>query len=724
MISTLSSFFKTLRNIGGRGYPPAAQEDGFPKQIRSIPAHWQSSIMNSMKSFIGSAGARALISFSLLPGLGLTAQSTEKAAPATKHNVIIFVADGLRRGSVTPEDMPTLYKLRTEGVDLRNSHSVFPTFTTANASVIATGHGLGDTGDFSNVIYPGVYLAEPRVATATGSITPFLENDSILATINGVYNGNYLGETTLLTAAHEAGFNVASVGKLGPVAIQLNPEVSRDQLGAMLTPHAAIILDDTTGHADGIPLPLAFADRLQHSGLATEAPLRNNGHADTSKWSNGFSGDAATPGTLAANVVQEQWFSDVTTKVILPGFAEANKPFVILFWSRDPDGTQHNNGDSLQKLSPGINGDTVQLALRNADHQLAELIEWLDKHPAIKANTDILVTSDHGFATISRRELDAAGATIGTPSAALTYEPSGKDKSQPASTLPTGFLGIDLALFTRQRLFDPAIRATTGDSVYAEVSLSGEKSHYPILGNALLGDQITKLDGSDARLIVASNGGSDLIYVPSKDPAIVQETIATLTDLDYVGGIFADDTYCPTATACPGVLPLSILALKGATKLPTPAIVVTFKHFYLKNGDLQSGIQMADTNLQEGQGMHGGFGRDQTLNNMAAFGPDFKKAFVDPDPVGNIDITPTIAHILGIDMSSVGTLKGRIMTEALTGSPHLGKISPAATSEVLVSAPSATGRRTILHYQQHNGVRYYDRACMIATSSDHPVCPE
>jgi len=32
-----------------------------------------------------------------------------------------------------------------------------------------------------------------------------------------------------------------------------------------------------------------------------------------------------------------------------------NKPFVLVFWSRDPDGTQHNHGDSSH-LTPGING--------------------------------------------------------------------------------------------------------------------------------------------------------------------------------------------------------------------------------------------------------------------------------------------------------------------------------------------------------------------------------
>src|SRR5580698_6938450 len=97
-----------------------------------------------------------------------------------RHNVIIFVADGLRRGSVNAADMPTFLKVREAGVDFRNSHSVFPTFTTANASVIATGHGLGDTGDYSNYIYPGTWLAKPDATSTSGSVAPFLENDEVL----------------------------------------------------------------------------------------------------------------------------------------------------------------------------------------------------------------------------------------------------------------------------------------------------------------------------------------------------------------------------------------------------------------------------------------------------------------------------------------------------------------------------------------------------------------
>src|ERR1700753_37279 len=107
----------------------------------------------------------------LLCGIPMLAVVGSAQAPppvaAPRHNVILFVADGLRRGSVTAEDMPTFVKVRTLGVDFKTSHSVFPTFTTANASVIATGHGLGDTGDYSNTIYPGARLAKPAPITAT-----------------------------------------------------------------------------------------------------------------------------------------------------------------------------------------------------------------------------------------------------------------------------------------------------------------------------------------------------------------------------------------------------------------------------------------------------------------------------------------------------------------------------------------------------------------------------
>ena len=91
------------------------------------------------------------------------------------HNVIIFVADGLRSGMVTPQTAPTMAALRAAGVDLINSPAMYPTVTTPNASAIATGHRLGDTGDFGNMLYIGRQ-------TSPASPSPFaaVEDDDVL----------------------------------------------------------------------------------------------------------------------------------------------------------------------------------------------------------------------------------------------------------------------------------------------------------------------------------------------------------------------------------------------------------------------------------------------------------------------------------------------------------------------------------------------------------------
>lgn len=648
-------------------------------------------------------------------GLALACPSLIAQQPSSPrpHNVIIFVADGLRRDSVNAQDTPALWRVRKNGVDFPNSHSVYPTFTTANASAIATGHGLGDTGDYSNVLYPGVWLTKPDIPPAPGSIVPFLEADDVLANMNSTFAGNYLGERTLLSVARDKGVNVASVGKLGPTAIQLNDRVGWDQFG-VLQAKGAIVIDDSTGQQNGIILPENIAQAMEETGLPLQAPTRSNGFAESSQWNNGYTGDSVDPGTLAANYVQEQWFADIATKVLLPSFAESNKPFLLLFWSRDPDGTQHNNGDSLQQLAPGINGKSVQRSLKNADHCLAQLLDWLEAHPAIKATTDVIITSDHGFATISRREIAADGTQTSEPSALLNFEIKGKEKPEPKSTLPYGFLAVDLAVRGHMRMYDPAVRALTGPSVYAELSIGGEQSQRPSGGSALLGDTVRAIDGSDARVIVAANGGSDLLYVPSGDAEVVHSLVDILTQLDYVSGIFVDDRYCSGPTGCPGALRLSDIGLVGSSKVPRPAIVVSFKEFYRTPGNLLSGVQVADTALQEGQGNHGGFGRDQTLNNMAATGPDFQPG-VDRLPMGNIDIAPTVAHILGFSLPSVGKITGRVLVETFLRA-HEETAPPVGAKK---SHPAANGLVTLMEYQEYGGVRYLNRACLVAADISH-----
>src|SRR6185295_14306210 len=103
---------------------------------------------------------------------------------------------------------------------------------------------------------------------------------------------------------------------------------------------------------------------------------------------------------------------------------------------------------------PGINGDTVRLALRNADRNLKQILDWLDANPSIKANTDVFVTADHGFATISKRDI-APGVVTSSEAAKHNYVDANGNVDTERGTLPYGFLAIDLALSLRTNLFDP-----------------------------------------------------------------------------------------------------------------------------------------------------------------------------------------------------------------------------------------------------------------------------
>src|SRR5262245_12135123 len=128
------------------------------------------------------------------------------------RNVLIFVADGLRAGSVNPTDAPTMNDIITSGgslngVNFSNSHSVFPTFTTPNAAAIATGHYPGDTGDFSNTIFTGYPLFNTGSFSGKtpGTPTPFIEDDQTLGDIDTHFGGNFLDEESLLEFARQHG---------------------------------------------------------------------------------------------------------------------------------------------------------------------------------------------------------------------------------------------------------------------------------------------------------------------------------------------------------------------------------------------------------------------------------------------------------------------------------------------------------------------------------------
>jgi arylsulfatase A-like enzyme len=565
------------------------------------------------------------------------------------HNVVLFVPDGLRAQIVDAQTAPTMAAVRDRGVAFRNSHSLFPTFTTPNASAMATGHYPGDTGDFSNTIYTGY-----PVAAAGGSVTPFLESDPVLGDVDEHFAGDYLDEMTVVRAARAQGFSTAIIGKLGPTLIFDHT----DRAGA-----STIVVDDSTGHAGGIPLSSEVTQRLTDRALPTTAPSRGD---------NGTAGNATTPGTTSANVTQQGYFADVVTNVVLPMFKERGKPFVLVFWSRDPDGTQHNQGDSLNRLVPGINGATSLAAIKNADDDLGKLRAALDAL-GLADTTDVIIAADHGFATIAKESATSAAGRASYPDV-------------PRGLLPPGFLALDLAGELGLPLYDP-------DAKNAQVVPGG----HPSRANGLIGENPTEPD-----VVVAANGGSDLVYLPKADRALAARVVAALLRQDYVSGLFVDDAL----GRFPGTLPLSAVNLKGSALTPVPAIAVNFRTFTTGcDQPLLCTVEIADTGLQQGQGMHGSFSRADTMNFMAAIGPDFKAGFVDDAPVSNADIGLTMARILGLRIPAKGRLIGRVITEAMPGGA-----APRYATRTMRSDPSETGLRTVLQYQLAGATRYFDAA--------------
>ena len=575
------------------------------------------------------------------------------SAQNAPHNLILFVPDGLRGRMVSEQNAPTMAQIRDKGVNFRNSHSLFPTFTTANASAMSTGHYLGDTGDFSNTIYTGY-----AVDAAAGTVTPFLESDPVLHDVDEHFGGDYLNEETILKMARAKGYSTAAIGKLGPTLIfDHTDKIGTDGLHS-------IVIDDSTGGKGGVPLSDEMKAALAKANLPLETPSRGD---------NGKAGDSKTPGTVVPNIAQQAYFTDVATKVVLPMFKARNKPFVLVVWSRDPDGSQHNNGDSLNTVTPGINGPTSLAAIKNADNNLAQLRVALDDL-GLAATTNIIISSDHGFSTISKESKTS-------PSVKNTYPDT------PAGFLPMGFLAIDLAKALDLPLFDP-------NDKNAAVAVDNA---YPKAGNGLIGKDPLKPE-----LVVATNGGSDLIYLPNRDKKLADRTVKALLEQDYVSGIFVDDKL----GRFPGTLEMSQLGLKGKAVTPNPSIVVNFRS-YTGGCDepTNCSIEIADTVLRQGQGMHGSFGRGDTLNFTAAIGPDFKSGFVDPLPVSNADVGMTIAQLMGLHPVGAGGLTGRVMSEALPNG-----IVPKAADGTITSKPAANGLKTVVKFQRVLSQRYFDVA--------------
>ena len=175
--------------------------------------------------------------------------------------------------------------------------------------------------------------------------------------------------------------------------------------------------------------------------------------------------------------------------------------------------------------------------------------------------------------------------------------------------------------------------------------------------------------GEPGGVTVAPNGGSALFYTsenggendshPSRDDATAERLAGWLTAQPWCGALVASDA----AGSVAGTLPSSLIGLEGPR---APCLTMSFRWDSRPNAAGFAG-HACSTGLGPGQGQHGSMSRHETRNVLFAKGPDFKQSATIATPTGNVDLAPTILHLLGLPGGE--TMHGRVLHESLLDGP-------------------------------------------------------
>ena len=183
---------------------------------------------------------------------------------------------------------------------------------------------------------------------------------------------------------------------------------------------------------------------------------------------------------------------------------------------------------------------------------------------------------------------------------------------------------------------------------------------------------------------VAPNGGSVLFYAASDTAATAGRLAEWLTAQPWCGALVASDA----AGNIPGTLPAGLAGLEGPR---APCLAMSLRWDSTINHAGFAGHAYS-TNLAPGLGQHGSMSRHETRNVLFARGPDFKQSATITTPTGNVDLAPTILHLLGLPGGA--GMHGRVLQETLRGGPETVEWH-AATHEAERDTPTGHYRQAV-----------------------------
>lgn len=466
------------------------------------------------------------------------------------RRAFLMVWDGLRPDAITEQWTPNLHRLAAAGVRFTNSHAVYPTVTRVNSPSISTGMLPAGHGIPNNAF-----------------LAPGLVEGDVLNTGNNLHlEALRPGRGGRLIPASSLAERLAAAGRQAVVVSTGSPGSTLLQFAEAATCGGRLIN----------PALLVGADRADLEARLGPIPPR------------------ATPAT-ALNA----WFTRLITEVMLPNTA----PDLLVFWHTDPDHTQH---------ARGAGHPAALQSLHDADTNLGAILATLE-HLGLAPETAVVVTSDHGFATITgRADLRATLAAAG-----LT----------------------------------PA-------------------SGYRVVG--------------------------DMVSVEDHDPARAAAALAVLQRTSGIGPFFTGRN---GASVLPGTFALADIGAGGDF---CPDLLCGLAWSDEPNVHGWPGTSLSPFSNSANAGSHGNLSPWEIRNSLVAAGPGFARGLVSTVPAGNVDIAPTLLHLLGLP--GAGEMDGRVLAETLAGGPSPDMLAV----ETLEQRANTADSRHTARFSLVEGTRYFD----------------
>src|SRR5437764_224145 len=184
-------------------------------------------------------------------------------------------------------------------------------------------------------------------------------------------------------------------------------------------------------------------------------------------------------------------------------------------------------------------------------------------------------------------------------------------------------------------------------------------------------DAVTEFsaDPKPGQVMIVGNGGTVLFYVIGHDPAITRRLVEFLQQTDFAGVIFTRDPLDGTFTLEQGKIEQPSPSYGAAGNKHAPDVEMAFRWNENKNQFGAPGMIDADWQRAAGKGTHATLSRFDMHNTLIAAGPDFRRGQTDDLATGNVDLAPTILHILGI--KAPREMDGKVLSEAMANSDQV-----------------------------------------------------